>query len=122
MKLIEGMSVSIEKIASLAYLELSEGEKAAFQKQIDDILHYVNQLEKVPMSPEESQAMGAYHVLTAFHKQFKWTTDESLRNDNESLETQKLNLSNAEALQNAPSSSGLPGELLFEVPSIIERE
>ena len=115
------MEISVEKIASLAYLKLSEQEQKDFQKKFNDVLHYVDKLQEVPMSPDEAKEMGAYHVLTAFYKELGLDPADSLRDENNSEEVEKLNLKNEEALKNSPRSGGLPGELLYEVPSIIER-
>ncbi len=115
------MDISVEKIASLAYLELSASQKKTFGSQLSQILDYVQQLNKVPMTPEESKEMGAFHVLTAFMKQLDLKAEPYLRKEDHSVECNSLVLSNEEATSNAPKLSGLPGEMLYEVPSIIER-
>ena len=113
--------VSVDKIASLSYLELSPDQKIRFQKQLEAILGYIDQLQKIPLSPDEAKQMGAFHVTTAFIERLKIDTSDSLRDESNDLSVKGLNLTNDEALQNAPRSGGIPGELLFEVPSIIER-
>jgi len=113
--------VSVDKIASLAYLELTPDQKQRFQTQMESILGYIDQLQKIPLSAEETKKMGAFHVTTAFIDRLGIETLENLRGEASETEVAKLNLSNDEALRNAPKSSGIPGELLFEVPSIIER-
>lgn len=117
------MGFSVEQVAALAYLKLSEEEKSAFEAQFRDILNYVDQLQNVPMSAEEAHAMSAFHVQKAFYEQLKMPFSSKLRDENKEMpEWEKLKLSNEEALANAPKKSGLPQELLFEVPSIIDRE
>lgn len=111
----------MEKVAALAYLKLSSEELKSFEKQFKEILAYVDQIQEVPMSAEEAKSMGAFHIQTAFYKQMGLSSLESFREDQSNDEGQKLLLSNEEALQNASKKSGLPQELLFEVPSIIER-
>lgn len=113
--------VSVDKIASLAYLELTPDQKARFQAQMEAILGYIDQLQKIPLSAEEAKQVGGFHVTTAFIERLKIDASENLRDESQDSLVESLNLSNEEALQNAPKSSGIPGELLFEVPSIIER-
>lgn len=115
------MDVSVEKIANLAYLKLSDVERSTFEKQFVDILKYVEQLQKVPMSPSEAKEMGAFHVSMAFYKALGLDPSVALREDGSDSEVNTLTLTNEEALKGSPKSSGLPGELLYEVPSIIER-
>lgn len=116
-----GVSFNVEKVAQLAYLELSSEEKARFEKQFEEILAYVDQLQEIPMTDEETKAMGAFHVQTAFYEAMKLQMREKLRLKTEpSEELKSLQLSNSEATRNAPKASGLPDELLYEVPSIME--
>lgn len=111
---------SVDKIAQLAYLKLSPQERQTFESQFDAILNYVNQLNEVPMTAEEAKEMGAFHITNAFYKTLALDPSISLREEMDA-DVEKLNLSNEQALKNAPKTSGIPGELLFEVPSIIER-
>lgn len=114
---------SVDKVAKLAYLKLTDSEKSAFTTQFRAIINYVDQLQKVAMSPEEANRMGAFHISTAFIEMFKLDPSFALRTETSSdSDESRLKLSNSEALQNAPRSNGIPGELLFEVPSIIERD
>jgi Asp-tRNA(Asn)/Glu-tRNA(Gln) amidotransferase C subunit len=116
------MSFSVEKVAELAYLKLSPSEREAFAKQFKDILGYVDQLQKVSMTASEAKSMGAFHIQTAFYEELKLEPSLALRNgSDQGQEVEGLVLSNEEATKNAPKSSGLPGQQLFEVPSIIER-
>lgn len=114
--------ISVEKIAQLAYLKLTESERVQFTQQFGDILRYIEQLEGVPMTPEEAKQMGAFHITSAFYEILQLNPDLSIRNESEFENFNELVLRNEEALKNAPRSSGLPGELLFEVPSIIESQ
>lgn len=115
------MDFSVEKIARLAYLKLSPEEEKAFEKQFQDILRYVDQLKAIPMTKEEAKEISAFHIQRAFYEEFQLEPLFSLRSDEASDEMKSLELSNQEALQNAPKASGLPDQLLYEVPSIIER-
>ena len=115
------MKMSVDKIAALAYLKLSDEEKQIFEKQFERILKYVDQLQEVPMTADEAKAMGAFHAQTAFYKELGLHTDETLRDEDKFEEVNSLNLSNEEATNNSPRSGGLPGEILYEVPTIIER-
>lgn len=116
------MSFSIEKVAALAYLKLSTDEKKAFESQFPHILEYVNQLQAIPMTAEQAKAMGAFHIQNKFYEVLQLDSLSNLRDEQiPSGELDRLCLSNTEATINAPKSGGLPGESLYEVPSIIER-
>ncbi len=118
------MSFSVDKVAELAYLKLSAEEKSAFQTQFEQILKYVGQLQAIPMTETEAKEMGEFHISSAFYKELGLDPSATLRGDedSESTDIRGLNLKNEEALSNAPKTGGIPGELLFEVPSIIERD
>ncbi len=117
--------MDVEKIASLAYLKVKNDEKERISSHLEKILHYVEQLNEVPMTADEARSMGQFHILSAFFEAEGWTFGQSLRADdlegNRANSVAKLNLSNSEALSNSPASAGLPEGLMFEVPSIIER-
>lgn len=115
------IEVDVEKIARLAYLELSESQKTVFQQQFKNILEYVSLLDQVKMSKEEAKQMGAYHVLMPFYDLLKIDPSISERDESAEDETRALIYSNEEAVQNTSKTGGLPGALLYEVPSIIER-
>ncbi len=115
------MSFSVEKVAALAYLKLSADEKKAFEEQFKNILGYVDQLQKIAMSSEEAKAMGAFHVQEKFYEKFNMSFLQNLREEDANEELDSLILTNEEATKNAPKADGLPGELLYEVPSIIDR-
>jgi len=115
------MSFSVDKVAGLAYLKLSEVEKKTFESQFKDILGYVDQLQKIPMSADEAKSMGAFHIQQKFYETLGLNFATSLREDASDTEAESLLLTNAEATRSAPKADGLPGELLYEVPSIIDR-
>jgi Asp-tRNA(Asn)/Glu-tRNA(Gln) amidotransferase C subunit len=117
------VSFDVEKIAVLSYLSLKEEEKNRFRQQFAEILGYVDQLQKLPMTAEEASAMGAFHVQSAFYELLKLDPLEKLRASTDGVEDEdlkSLQLTNEEATKNAPKASGLPNELLFEVPAIME--
>ncbi len=59
------MKVDIEKVARLARLELSEEEKATFGNQLEQILTYMEQLNRLDTSGVEptSHAIPIYNVF-----------------------------------------------------------
>jgi len=59
------MKMDIEKVARLARLELSEEEKATFGSQLEQILTYMEQLNKLDTSGVEptSHAIPVYNVF-----------------------------------------------------------
>jgi aspartyl-tRNA(Asn)/glutamyl-tRNA(Gln) amidotransferase subunit C len=87
----------VEHIAQLARLEFSEEEKETFTKQFNDILSYIEQLNKLDTSTVEPLS----HVIelsNVFRK------DEV-----------KPGLTTDEALQNAPAKT----EKFFKVPKVL---
>lgn len=115
------MEFSVDKVAKLAYVSLTQEQKKTFKAQFEDILKYVDQLNEVPIKPEEAKDMGKFHVQTAFYKALGLDPSQTLREEAKNEDLNQTNLTNEEALQNAPKTGGLPGELMYEVPSIIER-
>ena len=59
------MKMDIEKVARLARLELSEEEKATFGNQLEQILAYMEQLNRLDTSGVEatSHAIPVYNVF-----------------------------------------------------------
>jgi aspartyl-tRNA(Asn)/glutamyl-tRNA(Gln) amidotransferase subunit C len=59
------MKVDIEKVARLARLELSEEERVTFGNQLEQILTYMEQLNRLDTSGVEptSHAIPMYNVL-----------------------------------------------------------
>ena len=90
----------VERIASLAHLELSEAEKETFARQLADILTYAETLQAI----DTTNASPTTHVLSR-HEAFR--TDEV-----------QESLSQDEALANAPD--GTSDEGFFKVPKVIE--
>jgi len=115
------MSFSVDKVAALAYLKLSEAEKKTFEAQFKDILGYVDQLQKIPMTADEAKSMGAFHIQQKFYEILGLNFASTLREDSSDTDAESLLFTNADATRSAPKADGLPGELLYEVPSIIDR-
>ncbi len=94
------MAISIkdvEYVAGLAKLELSEKEKKKFQKELDNIIKYIDQLKEVNTEgiPPTSRVIPMENVLRE---------DEVLKS-----------LSQDEALANAPEKE----DGYFKVPKVI---
>lgn len=87
----------VEHIAKLARLEFSEEEKQKFTHQLNDILAYVEQLNKLDTSRVEPLS----HVIEL---------SNVFRDD-----VVKPGLTTEEALKNAPAKS----EKFFKVPKVI---
>lgn len=88
----------VEYVARLARLEISKAEKEKFTAQLNDILHYIDQLNELDTAGVEPMS-HAIAVTNAFRE------DRVV----ESLGTQK-------ALANAPDARGE----FFRVPKVIE--
>jgi aspartyl-tRNA(Asn)/glutamyl-tRNA(Gln) amidotransferase subunit C len=89
----------VERIATLARLELSDGEKELFVRQLTGVLEYAEQIQAIDTTgvPPTSQVLSKQPID---------------RDD-----TPTPGLSNAEALANAPDPSPQTG--LFKVPRVI---
>ncbi len=87
----------VEHIAKLARLEFTEGEKEKFTHQLNDILTYVGQLNKLDTTNVEPLS----HVIEL---------SNVFRND-----ASKPSIPQEEALKNAPSKN----EKFFKVPKVI---
>ena len=89
----------VERIATLARLELSGAETDLFVRQLADVLEYAEQIQAIDTSgvPPTAQVLS---------------TQPADRDD-----TPRPGLSNAEALANAPDPSPHTG--LFRVPRVI---
>jgi aspartyl-tRNA(Asn)/glutamyl-tRNA(Gln) amidotransferase subunit C len=88
----------VERIAKLANLELTRGEKELFTKQLADILAYAEQVQAVDTTGVEATAHVNAH-------------------GDERLDEPKPSLDVAEAVANAPD--GAPEAGLFRVPRVI---
>ena len=85
-------------VARLARINLTEDEKNAFQKQLDDVLKYVEKLRQADVSHVEAAAHGL-PIFNVFREDAasEWFTAE-------------------EALSNAPRKA----KNLFIVPKVVE--
>lgn len=90
----------VEHIAELARLEFTEEEKEKFTKQFNEILSYIEQLNKLDTSNVEPLS----HVI-----------DPATRGNVFRKDDVKPGLTTDEALQNAPAKT----EKFFRVPKVI---
>lgn len=90
--------LNIDHVARLARLALTPEEKAAFARQLGDVLHHIEQLGKVDVSQVEPTA-HAYPVVNV------WDADEP-----------RSGLPVDVALQNAPRQR----DHMFAVPKVVE--
>jgi aspartyl-tRNA(Asn)/glutamyl-tRNA(Gln) amidotransferase subunit C len=92
----------VERIAALAHLELTDEEKALFQRQLTDILHYAEQIQAL----DTSDVPGTAHVHAR----------GSVERDDEPGGSLPVD----QAIGNAPDASADAG--LFRVPRVIGGE
>ena len=92
------MKISIEHLARLARLSVSDAEKMLFAKQIDNILHYMDKLNELDTGNIEPTS----HVISLSN-----VVREDLR---------EYSLDREDALMNAPDKTNK----FFRVPKIIE--
>ena len=90
--------LNIDHVARLARLALTPEEKAAFARQLGDVLHHIEQLGKVDVSQVEPTA-HAYPIVNV------WDEDEP-----------RPGLPVEVALQNAPRQR----DHMFAVPKVVE--
>jgi aspartyl-tRNA(Asn)/glutamyl-tRNA(Gln) amidotransferase subunit C len=93
----------VERVAELAYLDLTESELENYRQQIDDILEYISKLDKLDTSQVEPMAQVLADDQTA---------DATLRED----VVVPCTIAR-EILQQAPD----PEPPYFRVPKVIER-
>lgn len=93
----------VERVAELAYLDLSEAELESYRKQIDEILEYIGKLDELDTSQVEPMAQVLADDQTA---------DATLREDS----VVPCNVA-GEILKQAPD----PEAPYFRVPKVIER-
>jgi aspartyl-tRNA(Asn)/glutamyl-tRNA(Gln) amidotransferase subunit C len=93
----------VERVAELAYLDLSEAELESYRKQIDEILEYIGKLDELDTSRVEPMAQVLADDQTA---------DATLREDT----VVPCNVA-GEVLKQAPD----PEAPYFRVPKVIER-
>jgi len=89
----------VERVAALAYLDLSADEKALFARQLGDILAYAQQLQLV----DTSGVPATDHV--------------NAEADSERADEPRASLALADAVANAPDANEDAG--LFRVPRVI---
>ncbi len=92
------MKISIEHVANLARLSLSEGEKELFGRQLDSILSYMDKLNELDTKGVEPTS----HVIAIRNV----TREDAV----------VLSLDREDALANAPDRT----EKFYRVPKIIE--
>jgi aspartyl-tRNA(Asn)/glutamyl-tRNA(Gln) amidotransferase subunit C len=90
--------LNIDYVANLARLNLTADEKAAFARQLGDILHHIEQLSKVDVS-------GVVPTAHAHPVENVWSADVA-----------RPGLSVADALRNAPAQR----ENMISVPKVVE--
>lgn len=78
----EFMKINIAHVAQLANLPLSEEEKKKFEKQLDETLDYVKQLEEIDTKGVEptSQVTGLENVFREDQTAPSLSQDEALKN------------------------------------------
>jgi len=94
----------VSYVADLAYLELTEDERARMLKDLNSILDYIDLLNELDTSAVEPMAQ----VASSFGPE----TDGAMRPDEP-----RPCLPRNVALRNAPASDGI----FFKVPKVIER-
>jgi len=90
---------TVDYIAKLSRLSLSEEQAIKFQKQISDILGYINQLKEV----DTDNVLPTSHVISSMKNVFR-------------EDKVKESLSQSEVLTNAPDKE----DKFFKVPKIIK--
>lgn len=93
----------VERVAELAYLDLSESELESYRKQIDEILEYIGKLDQLDTSQVEPMAQVVAE---------KQEADATLRDDR----VERCDVAQ-EILRQAPD----PETPYFRVPKVIER-
>ena len=102
----------VDRIATLARLELTDAEKELFVQQLSHVLEYAEQIQMidttgVPPTSQVLSRMPARHPNAA----------AALRAPADRADEPRPGLSNAEALANAPDPSPQTG--LFRVPKVL---
>jgi aspartyl-tRNA(Asn)/glutamyl-tRNA(Gln) amidotransferase subunit C len=93
----------VQRVAELAYLDLSEAELEVYRTQIDEILEYIGKLNELDTTGVEPMAQVLADEQSA---------DATLRED----EAVRCDVA-AEILEQAPDAEGP----YFRVPKVIER-
>jgi len=76
------MNINVKHIAKLANLPLRDGEEEKFERQLSEVLSYVNRLDKLNTDnvPETSQSTGLENVTREDKTEKSLTQDEALSN------------------------------------------
>ena len=92
MKGKNSQAIDIDYVANLARIELQEDEKDTFAKQLSDILHYIEQLNKVDVSKVEpmAHAFPVYNVWREDKPEASFTPQEALANAPEQRDQQLI--------------------------------
>ena len=102
----------VANVADLAYLELTDVERARMVKDLNSILEYIDRLnqldtENVPPMAQTADRYGIDQAKTGSSRfAYTWRDD-----------VVKPSLAHDAALQNAPETDGT----FFKVPKVIER-
>ncbi len=96
----------VSYVADLAYLELTDDERARMLKDLNSILDYIDRLNQLDTSAVEPMAQVASHYGTRHDASGIMRPDKPAPS-----------LPRDEALRNSPVSNGV----FFKVPKVIER-
>ena len=94
----QSTALNIDHVAKLARLALTPEEKARFARQLGDVLHHIEQLQKVDVSAVEPAA----HAFAVFNV---WGEDKP-----------QPGVPREAALRNAPAQR----DHMFAVPKVVE--
>lgn len=74
--------MDVEHVAQLARIRLTKDEKALFQKQLGDVLRYIDKLKEVDVSGVEASAHAVpmFNVLREDKARPGFTAEEALGN------------------------------------------
>ena len=74
--------MDVEHVARLARLGLTTDEKTLFQKQLGDVLRYIDKLKEVDVSGVEASAHAVpmFNVVREDEARPSFTAEEALRN------------------------------------------
>lgn len=76
------MKIDVKHVALLANLQISQEEEEKFEKQLSDVLSYIDKLQKVDTDgvPETSQTTGLENVMREDTTAPSLSQDEALSN------------------------------------------
>ena len=102
----------VSYVADLAYLELTQDERARMLKDLNSILGYIDRLNELSTSDVEPMAQVASRYGTGRDTSGDEAFASAMRPDEP-----RPSLPHDEAMRNAPASDGT----FFKVPKVIER-